>query len=81
MEEVGRRGGERWLELLRQQPYEDAKAELQQLPGVGSKVRDPVLDTRMSMCDVTVEPLKKEPSIRDTWFCPILILLVYVSPG
>ncbi|CAI8017240.1 N-glycosylase/DNA lyase [Geodia barretti] len=40
VEEVGRRGGETWLELLRQQPYEDAKAELQQLPGVGSKVAD-----------------------------------------
>lgn len=38
MEEVGRRGGEEWLLSLRQQPYEDAKTQLQQLSGVGSKV-------------------------------------------
>ena len=36
--EVKRRGGEVWLDSLRQQPYHSAWTELQELPGVGAKV-------------------------------------------
>ena len=36
--EVKRRGGEVWLDSLRQQPYPSAWTELQELPGVGAKV-------------------------------------------
>jgi N-glycosylase/DNA lyase len=38
VEEVGRRGGEAWLSLLRKLPYCEAWAKLCQLPGVGAKV-------------------------------------------
>jgi N-glycosylase/DNA lyase len=40
VEEVGRRGGEAWLSLLRKLPYCEAWAKLCQLPGVGAKVAD-----------------------------------------
>ena len=40
VEEVGKRGGDKWLSLLRQQSYEEAWLQLQQLVGVGAKVSE-----------------------------------------